>query len=347
MEISADKPILDEKTGIMRTTPENSFANQYINLADPRLGAAAIYATDDFFAPKERMLDPAPAQFIPDKYDDAGKWMDGWESRRKRVEGHDYCIVRLAAPGVVRGVDIDTSFFTGNYPPAASIDGCRVEGDPTDKTTWTEILPSVSLKGDAHHVLPVASDGVWSHLRLNIYPDGGVARLRVYGRIHRDWSKIDRTKPIDLAAALNGGRAVAWSDQHYGTPVVMLLPGRGEVMGDGWETSRRREPGNEWAIIQLGHAGRIQRIEVDTHLFRGNYPDRCSLQAGFLSGGTDQSAITQSIFWRTLLPEQKLQADKIHVFEKEVADLGAVTHVRYNAIPDGGTMRLRLIGLPA
>ncbi len=330
----------------MSDEPSNAFATRYVNLADPRLGAAAVFATDEFFAPKERMLDPAPAQFIPGKYDDHGKWMDGWESRRKRVEGHDYCIVRLALPGIVKGVDIDTSHFTGNYPPAASIDACLVQGDPTEKAAWTEILPSTGLRGNAHHLLAVASDRVWSHLRLNIYPDGGVARLRVYGEVHRDWSKIDKTKPIDMAAALNGGRAVGWSDQHYGSPFAMLLPGRGETMGDGWETARRRQPGNEWAVLQLGHAGRITRVEVDTHLYKGNYPDRCSIQAGYLTGGTDQSTVTQSMFWRTLLPEQKLQPDHVHVFEREVVDLGPVTHVRFNSIPDGGVMRLHLIGLP-
>ncbi|MGH6927551.1 MAG: allantoicase [Dongiaceae bacterium] len=330
----------------MSDDPANDLATRYVNLADPRLGAAAIHATDEFFAPKERMLDPAPAQFIPGKYDDHGKWMDGWESRRKRIEGHDYCVVRLALPGIVKGVDIDTGHFTGNYPPAASIDASLTQGEPTDKTAWTEILPSTGLRGNAHHLLAVASDRVWSHVRLNIYPDGGVARLRVYGQVHRDWSKVDKSKPIDLAAALNGGRAVACSDRHYGTPFAMLMPGRGETMGDGWETARRRQPGNEWAVLQLGHPGRITRVEVDTHLYKGNYPDRCSIQAGYLTGGTDQSAVTQSMFWRSLLPEQKLQPDHIHVFEREVADLGPVTHVRFNSIPDGGVMRLHLIGLP-
>jgi len=324
----------------------NDFATQYINLADPRLGAAAISASDDFFAPKERLLDPAPAQFIPGKYDDHGKWMDGWESRRKRVEGYDHCIVRLALPGIVKGVDIDTSHFTGNYPPAASIDACLSDGDPTGTMHWTEVLPPTRLKGNSHHLLAVHGDSIWSHVRLNIYPDGGVARLRVYGQVHRDWSKIGKSKPIDLAAALNGGRAVAWSDRHYGSPATLLLPGRGETMGDGWETARRRQPGNEWAILQLGHPGTLKRVEVDTHLYKGNYPDRCSIQAGYLTAGTDQSAVTQSMFWRTLLPEQKLQADHIHVFEREVADLGGVTHVRFNAIPDGGVMRLHLFGLP-
>jgi len=246
----------------MMEQPQHPFGSNLVNLADARLGAEAIFATDDFFAPMERMLNPEPAIFIPGKYDEHGKWMDGWESRRKRVEGYDHCIVRLALPGRIAGVDIDTSHFTGNYPPAASIDACLSDGDPTDKTAWTEVLPSNGLKGNAHHGLAVQSEAVWSHVRLNIYPDGGVARLRVYGQVHRDWTKVDKTKPIDLAAALNGGRAVACSDAHYGSPAALLLPGRGEIMGDGWETARRRQPGNEWAILQLGHPGSIKRVEV-------------------------------------------------------------------------------------
>jgi len=330
----------------MSALPENAFAARWVNLADPRLGAKVVHATDEFFAPAERMLNHEPAVFIPGKYDDHGKWMDGWESRRKRVEGHDHCIVRLALPGIVKGVDIDTSHFTGNYPPATSIDACRIEGDPDAATRWTEILPAAALQGNSHHMLAVANERAWSHLRLNIYPDGGVARLRVYGQVARDWTAADRSTLIDLAAIENGGRAVACSDEHYGTPMNLLFPGRGTTMGDGWETRRRREPGNEWAIVALGHAGRIARIEVDTARYKGNYPDRCSILAARVAGGTEASLVTQSIFWRTLLPEQKLQMDKQHIFAAEVADLGPVTHVRFNIIPDGGVMRLRLFGSP-
>ena len=326
------------------TPSENAFAGRWVNLADPRLGAKALFANDEFFAPAERMLNPEPAVFIPGKYDDHGKWMDGWESRRKRVEGHDHCIVRLALPGVVKGVDIDTSHFTGNFPPAASIDACLVDSDPGDKTRWTEILPAAGLQGNSHHVLAVASDQAWSHVRLNIYPDGGVARLRVYGQVLRDWKKVDRSALIDLAAIENGGRAVACSDQHYGTPWNLLAPGRGVNMSDGWETRRRREPGNDWAILALGHRGTIRRIEIDTAHFKGNYPDRCALLAADVTGGTDDSLVTQSMFWRTLLPAHKLEMDHQHVIEKGLAEVGPVTHVRVDIIPDGGLSRLRLFG---
>jgi allantoicase len=326
------------------TADNASFLRKHVDLASPRLGAEVTFATDDFFADKSRLIDPAPAVFIADKYDENGKWMDGWESRRKRGEGYDYCIVRLGLPGIIHGVDIDTSHFTGNFPPSASIDACLVEGEPDPNTKWTEIVPAVGLKGDSHHIHAVSDGRTWSHLRLNIYPDGGVARLRVYGQVQCNWDMRDPEELIDLAALVNGGRGIAASDQHYGTPSQILAPGRGINMGDGWETRRRREPGNDWALIALGHPGVISKIEVDTAHFKGNYPDRCSIQAAMVTGGTEESLVTQSMFWKTLLPEQKLEMDAIHSFEKEVADIGPVSHVRLNIIPDGGISRLRLFG---
>src|SRR4051794_22987303 len=168
------------------------FARLCLNLASPRLGAQATAASDEFFAAKERIIADAPAVFIPDKYDDHGKWMDGWESRRRRDGGHDFCIVRLACPGRIRGVDIDTSHFTGNYPPAASIDACRLDNHPAGKAQWTEILSASALGPSARHILPIASDEIWSHVRLNIYPDGGVARLRIYGEPVPAWDAADK-----------------------------------------------------------------------------------------------------------------------------------------------------------
>lgn len=326
---------------------QHPFGASVVNLLDPRLGAEALFATDDFFAPKERMLDPEPAVFIPGKYDDNGKWMDGWESRRKRHEGYDYCICKLGLPGRISGFDIDTSHFTGNYPPAASIDACRVNGAPDAGTVWTTIVPATSLKGDSHHFVPVTDVGAFSHLRLNIYPDGGVARLRAYGRPAVDWQRLDRSQPVNLAAIELGAYAAGCSDQHYGTPMRLLYPGRGINMGDGWETRRRREPGNDWCIIALGGPGRVTKIEIDTAHFKGNYPDRCSIQGALVATSTDQSVITQSMFWRDLLPEQKMEMNKQHFYASEIADLGPISHVRLNVIPDGGVSRLRLWGTPA
>ena len=326
------------------TIPTVGFVDKFINLASPRLGTEVISATDDFFADKSRLINPAPPVFIADKYDENGKWMDGWESRRKRGEGHDHCIIRLGLLGIIHGVNIDTSHFTGNFPPSASIDACLIEGDPDEKTDWTEILPAVALKGDSHHLHAIGDNRNWSHLRLNIYPDGGIARLRVYGEVQCNWEKRDPDELVDLAALVNGGRGFAASDQHYGSPSQILAPGRGINMGDGWETRRRREPGNDWALIALGHPGIISKIEVDTAHFKGNYPDRCSIQGALVAGGTEDSLVTQSMFWKMLLPEQKLEMDAIHPFEKEIIDIGPISHIRLNIIPDGGISRLRLFG---
>ncbi|SEF92039.1 allantoicase [Vibrio hangzhouensis] len=321
---------------------------QYINLADDKLGAQALYATDDFFADKSRLLRREAPVWKEDLYDDNGKWMDGWESRRKRGEGYDYCVVKLGLAGTIAGIDIDTSFFTGNFPPSASIDAIySPDADPTDATDWEEILPSQSLEGDKHHLSEINSDKVYTHVRLNIYPDGGVARLRVYGSPSVDWDAIDELQQVDLAAVENGGRALACSDEHYGNKSNILGPGRGENMGDGWETARRRTPGNDWVIVALGHAGNVGRVVVDTAHFKGNYPDSCSIQAANVKGGTDDQVATQSLFWKELLPSQKLSAHNIHEFVAEVNDIGPVTHVRLNIFPDGGISRLRLFGTKA
>lgn len=311
----------------------------WIRLEQPRLGTRVTHASDEFFAAKERLIQSADPIFIEDKYDDHGKWMDGWESRRKRVPGHDHCIIRLGRPGVVHGVDIDTSYFTGNYPPQASLDACVSDEDiPTGE--WTEILRLSDLEGDAHHPFAIDSDAVWTHLRLNIYPDGGVARLRVYGEIRPDLAQSEGR--IDLVALENGGRALDCSDEHYGSMHNLVVAGRGVNMGDGWETARRRGAGNDWVILALGHPGTIENVEIDTAHFKGNYPDRVALEAA--SFGDHADAVNDSGAWQTLLPESKLEADKLHVFEDDLRDIGAVSHVRMSIYPDGGISRIRLFG---
>jgi allantoicase len=320
------------------------FAVTGINLASAGLGARAVSATDEFFAPLSRMLEDAPAVFYPDRYDDHGKWMDGWETRRRRSGGHDHAVIALAAPGRIMGFDVDTAHFTGNYPPACRIDACRVAGDPDDATAWHEILPMQPLGPSAHHYLACTDEGVWSHLRLHIYPDGGVARLRVYGR---PMLARDTGGEIDLASALNGARVLAFSNAHYGAYQRLLAPGRGRDMGDGWETRRLREPGNDWLIVELGAKGRITRAVIDTCHYKGNFPESASLQAADLSdfkGDVDRAVVTSAMFWPVLLERQKMTADAIHEFASELHDVGPVTHVRLNIFPDGGVSRLRLFG---
>ena len=321
------------------------FARGAINLASPRLGTRALRCSDDSFADMSRLLADAPPVFKPDVFDAFGKWMDGWESKRRRHGGHDWCVLRLGARGLIRGVDIDTSHFTGNFPPAASLWASDAAEEPGEEAAeWTEILPSTSLGASAHHFAEVASGGPWRWLRLNIYPDGGVARLRVYGDPVPDWG--DRAgAEVELSALKNGGRVVAYNDAHYGDVWAVLSEGRGANMGDGWETRRRREPGNDWLIVALGSAGIVERVEVDTAHFKGNFPDRCSLQAANVSWGTDDSLPTQAMFWDELMAPQPLTADSQHHFDAgALAELGPVTHIRLNIYPDGGVSRLRIFG---
>lgn len=335
------------------STPLPDFAKGAVNLASARLGAKGISSTDEFFAPLSRMLKEEPAVFLPGEYDENGKWMDGWESRRKRVPGHDWAVIKLAMPGYIHGFDVDTSHFTGNYPPHCSIEAAFVEsGDPADDTAWTEVLGKTGLGPSAHHFLEnTDKTKVWTHLRLHIYPDGGVARLRVYGTAYFDWSKVSPETEIDLGFIFNGSKALAWSDAHYGHPDRMLSPGRGVNMGDGWETARRRGPGHDWAIIKLGHVGTINRIIVDTAHFKGNFPDTCEIRAINLPDHADYftaEEIAAAQEWPVLLARTKLQMDQEHEFSGDaVSAAGPVTHIRLAMHPDGGIMRLRLLGTKA
>ncbi len=320
-----------------------NFKKNYINLASARLGAQAIYATDEFFAAKERMLDDSDAVFIDDKFDDNGKWMDGWESRRKRVSGHDYCDVKLARSGYIHGVVVDTSHFTGNYPPEISLQACNSENNPDDNTKWINLIERTAINGDDIKAFKISDSTLYTHVRLHIYPDGGIARLRIYGEPQCNWDQVASDEIKDLGAALNGGRAIACSDEHYGQMSNILLPGKGINMGDGWETARRRGPGHDWVIVALGHAGELNKITVDTAFFKGNYPDRCSIQAVCLTD-TPEHIVEQSENWQELLPEQKLEMDSEHHFTDQIKSLGAVSHIRLNIFPDGGVSRLRLMG---
>ncbi|MEM7763165.1 MAG: allantoicase [Pseudomonadota bacterium] len=317
---------------------------RFVNLAQPRLGSEVVYATDDFFADRTRLILPEEPVYIPGKYDTHGKWMDGWESRRRRTEGHDYCIVRLGVPGRIHGFDIDTRHFTGNFPPAASIDACYSdEVIPGDDADWEEIVRSTELNGNLQHFISVDDEREFTHVRLHIYPDGGIARLRIYGTITPNWAQIDDNTTLDLLALTSGGRAIACNDEHFGSMRNLNAPGRGINMGDGWETARRRIPGNDWVVMALGHTGIIDAIEVDTAHFKGNYPDRVMIQGAHFISGTDEAITLSSEQWEVLLPETHLSADQVHRF---VVPEGAppVSHIRMNIFPDGGVSRLRVFG---
>lgn len=324
---------------------------ELIDLASERVGGAVLFANDEFFAPKENLLKLAVPIFIEGKYTDLGKWMDGWETRRRRSprldEKFDWCIIRLGLPGAIRGVLVDTSFFRGNFPSHCSIEACALNGHPTveqligEQTEWHEILPQTQLEGDSHNRFAVNFHKRTTHLRFKIYPDGGVARLRVYGEVMPDWEALRRRESeIDLAAAENGGIVLTASDMFFGHRHNLIMPGSAQDMSDGWETKRRRGEGHDWCVIKLGTAGRITRAEVDTSHFKGNYPESCSIEACH----ADDDSNLENMTWRELLPNTKLQAHARHVFERELKDCGAVSHARFNIYPDGGVSRLRLFG---
>lgn len=324
---------------------------ELIDLASERLGGTVLYANDEFFAPKENLLKQSAPVFIEGKYTDNGKWMDGWESARRRSPGYDWCVIRLGLPGRIRGVLVDTSHFKGNYPEQCSIDAADVSGQPgleqllSSEVEWTPILPVSQLKGDSHNLFPVEAEGRFTHLRFKIYPDGGVARLRVYGEVAPDWERITRRGgEIDLAAVENGGLVLSCSDMFFGHRHNLIMPGRAINMSDGWETKRRRGPGHDWSIISLGRPGRISRVEVDTSWFKGNYPESCSLEAARFEGKELTEDDVAALAWQEVLARTRLQAHTRHLFEDEIRETGIVTHVRFNIYPDGGVSRLRIMG---
>lgn len=320
------------------------FVEQGIDLGHPALGTEIVECSDDFFADRNRLLKPEPPVFIPDKYDDHGKWMDGWESRRRRNGGHDYLVIKLGRPGILFGVNIDTSHFTGNYPMAASLEGTYCDSELDENTEWVPLVTMTELQGDSEHYLEIDNFRVWTHLRFNIFPDGGVARLRLYGRVYCDWDEVDQELLYDFANSLNGGRAIGWNDAHFGHPNNLLNDGDGNNMGDAWETRRRREPGFDWCIIELGHRCLIREIIVDTAFFKGNFPDQFSLQAAEMVHSPRQSLITRSIYWPEVLPMQKLQMDCKNHFKVDSDAIGPVNYIRFNIFPDGGVSRLRIFG---
>ena len=324
---------------------EHSPFRHYLDLADARLGSQVVAVSDEWFAPASRMLQAGEPVWKEGVFDDSGKWMDGWETRRKRFEGHDQAVIRLRA-GRAEGRRHRHPLLHRQPSAGGFLDGCFcAEGDPDDSTSWSEVLAAVGLQGDSHHYHPIDDERPWTHLRLNIYPDGGIARLRLYGVPYRDWSNQPPGTALDLAAAVNGGRALACSDQHFGRMGNLLNPGRAINMGDGWETGRRRTPGHDWdrrPRPSRQHRGGGRRYLA----LQGQLSGKLQIQAAFVEGGNEARIEAQSLFWRELLPAQKLEMHQEHRFERHLNALGPITHVRLNIFPDGGVSRLRLFGRP-
>jgi allantoicase len=304
------------------------------DLASRALGGAVVAANDESFAERENLVRPE-APVARTEFGHKGKVYDGWETRRRRTPGHDWAVVRLGTPGIVAGVVVDTAFFTGNYPPRASLDGAAIEGhcsvDELLKADWQPLLPLHDLAGNSHNVFPVHSDRRVTHVRLNIHPDGGVARLRVHGTALPDPRLLD-AGPLDLSALENGALVTGVSNEFYGRPQQLIAPGLARSMGEGWETARRRDSGHDWVEVRLACEGVVTLAELDTTWFLHNAPGSASLTGTGPDGDV------------TLLPRTRLQPDTRHRFVVDGAS--AVETVRLDVFPDGGMARLRLWGRP-
>jgi allantoicase len=303
------------------------------DLASRAFGGGVVHFNDEFFAAADHLVLPEPPGHAPKTFDHKGQVYDGWETRRRREPGHDFAVIRLGAPGIIHGVDIDTAFFTGNYPPFASVEAVELPGYPGPAelaaADWVEVLPKSPLKGDGRNLYPVDERRRFTHVRLNIFPDGGVARLRVHGEVVPDPDLLP--KVFDVAAAEYGATVVDCSNMFYGNPQRMLMPGLARDMGDGWETSRRRDDGNDWVLVRLAAPAVLRFADLDTSHFKGNAPGWATLT------GFDREGVAVQV-----LPRVALRPDTRHRFP--LVKGPEVIQVRLDVFPDGGMARLRLLG---
>jgi allantoicase len=313
------------------------------DLASRLLGGSVVAASDEAFGEKENLLNPGPAAFEPGRYGHRGEIVDGWETRRRRQPGHDWAIVRLGTPGTITSVDVDTSFFTGNYPESCGVEACGMEGYPSPgelagpDAEWVQLVPRSPLRGDTHNRFAVSDPRRFTHVRLSTHPDGGVARLRVLGQVVPDPRQLDGLT-IDLASQVHGGAVVWSSDGFYTSASALNLPDLARTMGEGWETRRRRDAGPDQVVLQLAFRGEVRRLIVDTAHFRYN----ASAEIAAYGCEREPAPPAADAAWWPLLGRTRLQPDTPHVFT--VADPRPVAAVRLDAFPDGGLSRVRVIG---
>jgi allantoicase len=314
------------------------------------IGGRILAFSDEWFADAANLLNPAAPIRLPGKMVYTGAWYDGWETRRHNPQPFDWVIVRLGvASGTVVGVEIDTAFFSGNHAPAISVQGC-FSNDDDEVISWEggrgkwETILGVQECGPSQRFgwkLDEPTSARYTHVRLNMYPDGGIARFRLFGHAVPVFPD-DEKEVFDLAAAQNGGVAISCSDQHFGTKDNLLLPGRGKDMGDGWETARSRTKGHvDWAIIKLGAPGYISKVIADTAHFRGNFPQKVTIEAISWSAASEPRPVEEG--WRTIVEPSRCGPDQEHEFECAIQDT-SFSHVKLVIIPDGGVKRLRVLG---
>ena len=321
----------------------------FVDLASERVGGETLSCSDDFFAGMENLLKSGRGIFIDDKYTQRGKWMDGWESRRSfgRDNGRefDWCIIRLGISGVIRGFDIDTNYFRGNAPQTVSVEACVSEGQPDESSVWHTILDKSEVAAHSQNIFEITNSQSWTHVRLNMFPDGGIARLRVYGDADVNWNGFVEGELIDLASIKNGAKALLVSDMFFSDKNNLIMPGRGKDMGDGWETKRRRDPGPDWSIVKLAAQGNVEKVIVDTCHFKGNFPDTFMLE-GINTSSDDFNDANAELDWQPIILQTTLYAHREHLFINEIVadNLQPFTHVKLSIYPDGGISRMRILG---
>ena len=320
------------------------FLNGLIDLAQSRLGSKIVFKTNEFFAPAKRIINPWPPVFKEGVFDKHGKWMDGWETKRKRGKGYDYLILKLGRPGRISKIDIDTSYFSGNQPSKVSLHACFSKKKlPNKNSKWTTILKKKPTKANSHHFFNIKNKSIFTHIKLNIYPDGGVARIRIYGSM--EILKNFTGKVLNLTSVLHGATPIACNNEHFGRAENILAPGMGKNMGDGWETRRSRGKNFDWLIIKCATVGKINKIQIDTHHFKGNYPDKCSIQAAFIDKKiSSRTIVNNSKKWKLLLSKVKLYAHKKHNFKNNLMKSKKINYIKINIFPDGGISRIRVFG---
>jgi len=347
---------------IKEQNKDHSYTTQYIDLLSERVGGRALCCSDQWFAECSNLVKAGRGVFKEGYFVATGQWMDGWESRRsygrqersKSGIDYDWCILRLGIAGTIYGFDVDTNHFRGNAAEFVVVEAANISDEATlelnDDSQWTEILAKSATAAHSQNLFACESRQVWTHLRLRMYPDGGIARFRAYGKGQIIRENFIDGELIDLASVKNGGRGIAASDMFYSSPSNLVMPERGINMGDGWETKRRRDQGNDWAIIELGLKGTIRKVLLDTAHFKGNFPDHFSLQATNITDTniTSTTITSAAVVWQTIISDTPLLADREHLFisEIEAAIDAEFTHVRINIFPDGGISRLRIWGFP-
>ncbi|KIP04204.1 hypothetical protein PHLGIDRAFT_109867, partial [Phlebiopsis gigantea 11061_1 CR5-6] len=327
--------------------PLDDFSKHFstaIELSSVALGGEICSVSDEFFAEAHHLLLVEPAPSLKGQFGPKGALFSGWETRRHNPS-YDWCIVKLGCPGAIFGFDVDTAHFNGNEAPQVSVEALFDDTGKHPSETdgnWEEILPKTNLGPSSRHLFKIPQTSRVNYVKLNMYPDGGIARFRVYGLVNPVFPSDPRAA-FDLAHVFAGGRVVFTSDQHFGVGSNLILPGRGKDMGDGWETKRSRQPGHrDWAIIKLGDAGLLSHIEIDTAHFMGNFPESCEVHAAN-SGELVPLGLGEDA-WTVVLPRTKLGPHRQHQFQLQNVGAQPYTHIRVTIYPDGGIKRVRAVG---